>query len=384
MIAPRLMPVVLKQIVRQRTRSILTVAGVAVAMFLFCAVQSMQRGTELATQSTAKDTELIVYRKDRYCPFASRIPESYLQRMEKMPGVVSVVPMKIVVSNCRTSLDVVTFRGVPDDRFIETYGDKVKLIDGSFDEWKKRTDAVLIGETLAARRGAKVGGTLGAAGIDTYVAGIIASDEPQHQNVAYAHLAFLQRASQAGGLGIVTQFNVRVSDPSQLQPVATAIDAEFATDTEPTQTRSEKQFVARAAADVIEIVGFTRWLGWGSLAAVLALVANAIVLAVQDRIREHAVLQTLGFTGNLIARMILAESTLLAIAGALVGSIGAMLAVRLTHFSLSVDGLSIPIHADPLTIVTGIGIAVLLGIVAGMMPAWQASRREIVDCFRMV
>ena len=384
MLPIRMMPVVFKQVLRQRTRSLLTIAGVAVAMFLFCTVQAMQRGTEIATQSSAGETELIVYRKDRYCPFASRIPESYLQRIEQMPGVVSVVPMKIVVSNCRTSLDVVTFRGVPDDRFIETYGDKVKLVAGSFEEWKKRTDAVLIGETLAVRRGAKVGGTLGGAGIDTYVAGIIHSDEPQHQNVAYSHLTFLQRAAQVGGLGIVTQFNVKVADPTQMQAVAAAIDAEFAADQEPTQTRSEKQFVARAAADVLEIVGFTRWLGWGCLAAVLALVGNAIVLAVQDRIREHAVLQTLGFRGGLIARLILTESVILALIGALVGSLGALIAVNWTRFSLSVEGLSIPIEADAATVAIGVGLALLLGIVAGLMPAWQASRREIVECFRTV
>ncbi|MBI5866159.1 MAG: ABC transporter permease [Planctomycetes bacterium] len=384
MLPVRFLPVVLKQVVRQRTRSLLTVAGVAVAMFLFCTVQAMQRGTEEATQATAKDTELIVYRKDRYCPFASRIPESYLQRITAMPNVVSVVPMKIVVSNCRTSLDVVTFRGVPEDRFIETYGDKVKLIAGSFEQWRQRTDAVLLGETLAARRGLKVGERFDAAGITAYVAGVIQSDEPQHQNVAYAHLAFLQRAAKAGGLGIVTQFNVRVSDPSHLQDVAARIDAEFAADQEPTQTRSEKQFVARAATDVLEIVGFTRWLGWGCLAAVLALVGNAIVLAVQDRIREHAVLQTLGFKGHLIARLILAESALLALLGALIGSLGAAAAIRWTRLSLSVDGLSIPIHADSMTVATGLGIAIVLGVFAGMLPAWQASRREIVECFRTV
>jgi putative ABC transport system permease protein len=187
-----------------------------------------------------------------------------------------------------------------------------------------------------------------------------------------------------GGLGIVTQFNVKVSDPSQLQAIAAAIDAAFASDQEPTQTRSEKQFVARAATDVLEIVGFTRWLGWGCLAAVLALVGNAIVLAVQDRIREHAVLQTLGFKGHLIARLILAESVLLSLIGALLGSVGALLVVKWTRFSLSVEGLSIPIQADPTTLATGLGLAVLLGVVAGLVPAWQASRREIVDCFRMV
>jgi putative ABC transport system permease protein len=49
------------------------------------------------------------------------------------------------------------------------------------------------------------------------VAGVIRSDEPQDQNVAYVHLDFLQFASGSRSGGIVTQFNVRVDDPSQLE-----------------------------------------------------------------------------------------------------------------------------------------------------------------------
>ena len=63
--------------------------------------------------------------------------------------------------------------------------------------------------------------------------------------------------------GIVTQFNVRVDDPDRLDEVAAAIDTYFAPAQEPTNTSPEKAFVARAAADVIEIVGFMGWLGWG-------------------------------------------------------------------------------------------------------------------------
>lgn len=384
MIRPRMLPVVFKQVVRQRTRSLLTIAGVAVAMFLFSGIQALQRGAEAATQTSARDTELVVYRKDRYCPFASQLPESYLDQIARMPGVASVVPMKIVVNNCRTSLDVVTFRGVPEERFIDAYQSKLKLLSGSFDEWKRRSDAVLMGETLAARRGLRVGQSFDAAGVRAYVAGIVHSDEPQHENVAYAHLDFLQRASSKGGLGIVTQFNVRVTEPAQLEPVARAIDELFANDRAPTQTYPEKAFVARAAGDVLEIVRFTRWLGWGCLAAVLALVANAIILAVRDRIREHAVLQTLGYRTGLIAQLILVESSTLAFAGGLVGSALAVAALRYTSLSLSVDGLSIPISADAATLLIGLAISVALGIVAGMLPAWQASRREIVACFRAV
>jgi hypothetical protein len=109
----------------------------------------------------------------------------------------------------------------------------------------------------------------------------------------------------------VTQFAVRVNDPERLEAVARVIDDEFRHDAEPTQTSPEKAFVAQAGADVVNLVGFTHYLGWGCLIAVLALIANAIVLSVQDRIREHAVLQTLGYRSGLIARMIVAEGLLL-------------------------------------------------------------------------
>jgi putative ABC transport system permease protein len=260
-----------------------------------------------ATETTAKDTTLVVYRQNRFCPATSRLPEYYVERIAKIPGVVSVVPMKIVVNNCRTSLDVVTFRGVPEDQFVDHYVKDFKILDGSIEQWKSRTDAALLGETLASRRGLKVGDRFDAAGVTVFVAGIVHSDEPQDQNVGYVHLPFLQRSTGDRKLGVVTQFNVKVADPQKLDEVARAIDTEFARDSEPTQTSAEKAFVARAASDVINLVGFTQYLGWGCLAAVLALVGNAIVLSVQDRIREHAVLQTLGYRGSLVARLIVAE-----------------------------------------------------------------------------
>src|SRR5688572_11280341 len=234
MFSPKFIPLVVKQVVRHRTRTLLTVSGVAMAMFLFCAVQAMQGGVKEATETTAKDTTLVVYRQNRFCPATSRLPQYYGDRIAKVPGVASVVPMRIVVTNCRTSLDVITFRGVPEEQFVEKYAPTLHVIDGSTGDWQSRTDAALVGQTLARRRGWRVGDRFDAVGITAYVAGIIRSDQPQDRNVAYVHLDFLQRASGNRKLGVVTQFNVKVADPSQLEPVAAAIDAEFAKDADPT------------------------------------------------------------------------------------------------------------------------------------------------------
>ncbi|MDH3582638.1 MAG: FtsX-like permease family protein, partial [Phycisphaerae bacterium] len=293
------------------------------------------------------------------------------------------VPMKIVVNNCRASWDVVTFRGVPRDRFSQLYAPQFDIIEGSIDEWTKRSDSALLGQTLASRRGLKVGDRFDAAGITSYVAGVVRSDQPQDQNVAYVHLDFLQQSTDRK-LGTVTQFNVTVDDPHRLDDVARAIDEGFRSAEFPTTTRPEKAFVAHVTSDIVELVHFTKYLGWGCLIAVLALVGNAIVMSVQDRIKDHAVLQTLGYTGGLIGRLIVTESITLGLAGGGLGAIGALAVLRYTQFSLSADGLSIPIEADWTVLLVGLVIAVILGALAGIAPAWQASRRTIAAGFRAV
>ncbi len=379
----RFPPYIVKQVTRHRVRTALTLLGVAIAMFLFTAVQAMQTGVTKATQASANDTTLVVYRKDRFCPATSTLPQDYQRRIESIEGVVSATPIKVVVSNCRTSLDVVTFRGVPKDAFLAERSDEFEIIAGSAEDWKRRTDAALVGETLALRRNLQPGKTFDAAGITAYVAGVLRSDDPQDQNVAYTALEFVQLAGR-DQLGIVTQFNVKVAESTLLDPVSEAIDAMFLNASDPTTTMTEKAFIGRIAGDILELVAFARWLGIGCLIAVLALIANAIVLSVQSRIAEHAVLQTLGFRGWMIGVLIVGEGVLVALAGGLLGAAAALLVARVGNFALSVEGQTIPIVASPALLAAGLAICAALGLVAGLAPAWQASRRQIAQCFRAV
>jgi putative ABC transport system permease protein len=368
---------------RRPTRTGLTLASICVAMFLFVVVQALQQGVAAATQLTAADTTLVVFRENRFCPSTSRLPERYTSAIERIDGVESVIPIKIVVNNCGASLDVITYRGVPEES-IDALARDWTILDGSLEQWRARSDAAIVGERLAARRGFRVGQSFDAAGVTVTVAAIVRSGAAQDQNVAYTHLAFLQQAASRGGLGEVTQFAVRVTDPAKLEEVAAAIDETFRSDAEPTTTRPEKAFVAQAGADILEIVKFTRVLGWACLAAVLALVTNAIVLSVRDRIKEHAVLQTLGYRGGLIGRMVVAEGALLGLIGGGVGALAAYLFVRFGRFSLSNEGLSINVAADITAVLIGVLVSAGVGVLAGLAPAYQASRRQIAECFRAV
>jgi putative ABC transport system permease protein len=367
----------LKNLTRNRLRSLLTILGVAAGMFLYASVQTMQHSLSVATESSAADTTLVVYRENRFCPSTSRLPEPYLSTIERIPGVRQVIPIQIAVNNCGASLDVITFRGVPPEA-LKNYNPGINVIEGSYDDFVNRTDGALVGQHLAGRRGLSPGDKFEAVGVNVTVAGIISSDSPQDENVAYVHLPFLQQASRIG-LGIVTQFNVKVESADQLQTVADQIDQTFQADQQPTNTRPEKAFFAETAKQMIELIGFTRWLGLGAVFAVLGLVANAVLLIVRGRVKETAIFQTLGFSRFAIGLMVVIEGVLLGLVGGLIGVFGAMVFFHLKSFTLGNEGLTLALTPSATVTLTGLGVAVALGLLASLYPAWKATSRPLVQ-----
>ena len=370
----------IKQLSRNRVRSVLTVIGVAIGMFLYAAVETMQQSLSNATQASAQDNTLIVYRENRFCPSTSRLPEHYVTDIERIEGVVEALPVQIAVNNCGASLDVIAFRGVSPNT-LRDYNPSLKIISGSFEDWRSRSDAALVGEHLAKRRGLQPGDQFEAVGVRVWVAGIIQSPEPQDNNVAYVHLPFLQQASRVG-LGTVTQFNVRVKSPEMLEPVAEKIDALFAADQAPTNTRPEKAFFAQTASEMIELVSFTRWLGLGSVLAVLGLVANALLLAARSRIKESAIYQTVGFSRLSVGMLMIWEGMLLGMAGGIIGCISATLFFHFKRFTLGNEGLTLALSPSWSVVGYGLFVATILGLVASIWPAIVAAKRPIVSSLR--
>lgn len=367
----------MKNLSRNRLRSLLTIFGVAAGMFLYASVQTMQHSLSVATQSTADDTTLVVYRENRFCPSTSRLPEHYLSTIERIPGVREVIPIQIAVNNCGASLDVITFRGVPPET-LKQYNPGITVIDGSYDDFVNRTDGALVGQHLAERRGLSPGDKFEAVGVNVTVAGIITSDTPQDESVAYVHLSFLQQASRIG-LGIVTQFNVKVDSADQLQAVSDKIDETFKADQQPTNTRPEKAFFAETAKQMIELIGFTRWLGLGAVVAVLGLVANAVLLIVRGRVKETAIFQTLGFSRLAIGTMVVIEGVLLGLIGGLAGVLGAMAFFKFKSFTLGNEGLTLALSPSASVTISGLGVAMALGLLASLYPAWKATSRPLVE-----
>ena len=367
----------IKTLTRNQLRTLLTILGVATGMFLFASVETMQHSLGEATQLSADDTTLVVYRENRFCPSTSRLPEHYGPTIKKLDGVREVIPIQITVNNCGASLDVITFRGIPPGN-LKSYNPDLRIVEGNYEDFLKRSDAALVGGHFAARRALKPGDQFEAVGVKVQVAAIIESDSPQDNNVAYVHLPFLQEASRVG-LGVVTQFNVKVDSADQIDSVAAAIDETFRADQQPTSTRPEKAFFAKTAKQMIELIHFTRWLGIGAVVAVLGLVANALLLIVRGRVKETAILQTIGFSKYRISLLVVIEGLLLGLLGGLIGVLGAIAFFHFKSFTFGNEGLTLAIAPSLTVLVRGLAVAVSLGLLASLYPAWRATSKPLIQ-----
>jgi putative ABC transport system permease protein len=373
-------PYVLKGLWRHRSRTLLTVSGSAVALFVFCFVGAVQQGLARLTEDQEAQRTLIVFQENRYCPASSKLPEDYARTVEKLPGVREVIPIKVFTNNCRASLDVIVFNGLPPEKL---HGAReLTLLSGSWSEFDSRTDAAVIGQAVAQRRGLKAGQRFTIGDVTVSVVGTFRSTIPAEDNYIYTHLDFLQRTRGNSSLGTVTQFEVHVAPGADPDQLASQIDAEFKSGPVATSTRSKGVFERDTLSDLAELIGFAHWLGYACVGLVLALVATTTVMAVQDRIKEHAILQTIGVRPGRIFRLIVAESVLQSLAGGAIGVGAGMLLLTFGGFAIGAEGVTIAFRPSLNLVVTGGLVSLVVGVLAGLAPGWQAARAEIVAALR--
>jgi putative ABC transport system permease protein len=375
----KFLPYILKTLWRHRSRTILTVSGSAVALFVFCFVGAVQQGMNALQSQQQGKQSLVMFQANKFCPATSHLPQDYESKITRLDGVREVVPIQVFTNNCRASLDVIVFYGLPPQKLRGARD--FSLLSGSWNEFERNQDAAVVGRAVASRRGLTVGDKFSIGNLTVHVAGIFASGDPAEENYIYSHLDFLQRGKE-DFVGTVTQHEVLL-DPG-VDPVAKSdeIDALFRGGPVETDTRPKGVFQTKSLGDLTQLIGLAHYLGYACVGLVLALVATTSVMSVQDRIKEHAVLQTLGFTGGRVFRLVLSESALLSLAGGIVGVGAAMIVLYMSHLSVGAEAVTIAFRPSTTLALTGIGVATIVGILAGIAPGWHAARAEIVPALR--
>ena len=371
---------VLKTLWRHRTRTLLTVTGAAVAMFVFCFVGSVQEGLHRLTSGADADRSLIVFQENRFCPTSSRLPEDYARKIRELPGVRDVMPIQVWTNNCRASLDIVVFNGADPDQIQKTR--PITLTSGSWQQFATQRDAAIVGRNVAQRRGLKTGDQFSIGEISVKVAGVFSSTVPSEENLIYTSLAFLQYTRGLDSAGLVTQHEVLLTEDADADRVAAEIDASLRAGSVATKTRRKGAFQASTLSDLVDLIGFAHWLGYACVGLVLSLVATTTVMSVQDRIKEYAVLQTIGVRPFRAMRLVLAESTILCLIGGIAGTLLATGALAVGGFAIGAEGATIAFRPSYSLLVTGTAVSLLVGIAAGIAPAIQAATVPIVNALQ--
>lgn len=371
---------VIKTLLRHRTRTLLTIGGAAVAMFVFCFVEAIQEGLRKMTSESEGNRALVVYQENRFCPSTSHLPMDYAREIAKIPGVAEVMPVQVWTNNCRASLDVVVFNGV-DPQLIKRFR-KLEVIEGSAAGFETESNGALVGRTLASRRGIKAGDTFSIGPMSVKVSGIFRSPVAAEENVIYTPVSYLQMAEGTDNAGTVTLHEVMVAPDVDLNALAETIDQAMKNGPVPTKTRTRGAFMAHAVSDLVDFIRFTAWLGYACLGLVLSIVATTTVMSVQDRIKEYAVLQTLGIRPATAARLVMTESTMLCVVGGLVGAGLALAMLAWFRFAMTTEGVSLAILPSiRLGLLAGV-LSVAVGLIAGLGPAIQAAQTPIVAALR--
>ena len=376
----KFVPYILKTLWRHRSRTILTVSGSAVALFVFCFVGAVQEGmNDLQRRQKARGS-LITFQANKFCPATSHLPQDYDQQIARLEGVKEVVPVQVFTNNCRASLDVVVFYGVPPQKL--RIARDFELTSGNWSEFEQHQDAAVVGRAVASRRGINVGEKFSIGDLSVNVAGIYKSDDPAEENYIYSHLEFLQRSKGMNLVGTVTQMEILLDEGVDQVARCKEIDDTFRGGPVETDTRPKGVFQADSLGDLTQLIGMAHYLGYACVGLVLALVATTTIMSVEDRIREHAVLQTIGFSGPRVFGLVMTESVLLSIAGGIIGVAAATLTLRLSHLSVGAEAVTIAFTPSVRLAVNGLIVSAIAGTLAGVPPALRAARTEIVPALR--
>ncbi|MCK5941872.1 MAG: ABC transporter permease [Planctomycetes bacterium] len=365
-------PYVMRTAFRARTRSLLTVLGGTLAMMLFAFVRTVDDGVETLIERTSQPV-LVVFQDSRFCPLTSELPVRYQRDIEKIDGVQEVLTTLVFINSCRSNLDLVTLHGVPPDDLESLYD--LEFLAGDIADWKRRSDGALVGERLAERRGLQVGQRVRLSEVDVHVSGIVRSESAAVGNLAFVPLDLLSLARKRQGAA--TQFLVKVDPNADPEEIAAVIDERFRTDEARTDTKGMQAFVAAAIAEISEVVGFARWLGYLGVLVVALVVANTVFISAESRIGEMGVLETVGMQKRMLMALIAGEGVGLGLVGGVLGTGIVVALLTIWPVTLGVEGHGIDLSPSGRMIAQSLLAALLVGVVASIPPAFAVARRPL-------
>lgn len=383
----KLIPLAFKNILRKKTRSILTMASIVLPLFVICILGTMIRTLEADPTGGKGMFRLIVRHK---VSLANFFPEAYREPVKQMPGVAAITILNWFGGQYIDNQPRNMFQrfAVEPESFLAV-ADEITIVEGTAQDWTSDRRGVLVGSLLAKRYGWKIGdqfvlkGDIFPVNLELTVRAIFKAPD---ETSVYFNRTYVEE-SVPWAKGLVGTLWIKADSPDAVARLTRMIDESFENTPYPTKTETEKEF----QNGFISMLGNVKLvLNAISLAiglVILLIAANTMAMTARERVTEIAVLRTLGFPKSDILTMVLAESLILALIG---GGLG------LAFFSLMFPGFRQGLLESPMggfaagmklfpeVLIVGFLITLAIGLAAGLVPAFRSAQREITDGLRQV
>ncbi len=388
-------PLILKHLRKNWIRTLSTVLAMAVCIFLICTLQTVvdavNYGLHLGNASR------LVTR--HYVSLVFNLPNNYEAKIAAVPGVKNITIISWFGGMYRGDLKYFfPNMAVEPEKFLQIYPEMM-LPEEQKQAWFHDGRGCIIGRKLADKWGWKVGDTFQLESFippyrvgkpfEFVIDGIYDTDLAKYPatdlTAMYFNYKYLYEATgQKAGVGTLTEL---IDDPSHAGRISKTIDAEFENSDTQTKTETEQQFMASFIAMAGNLALLLNGIGLAVAFTILLVTANTMSIAVRERQQEIGVLKTLGFPSGLVMALILVEALLLGVMGGALGLLFASGAIRVLP-SLPYIGDVVRqfpgLGLSPKIVFYGLGVALLLGLLAGFVPALLAYRARITEVLRQV
>ena len=383
----RFLPLLWSNLKRRKARTLFTFLSIIVAFVLFGYLAAVKVAFRAGVDVAGADRMFTTHKTSIIQP----LPKSYQEQIARVPGVKAVTHASWfggVYQNPNKGFQGVFQGPVEPQDYLAMYPE-FRLPAAEREAWIADREGAIVGRKTANRFGWKVGdrvpvqGTIwrkkdGTSTWEFNIRGIYDGDKGIDTTQFLFHYDYFDEA-RSFGEGIVGWYIVRIADPKQSAAVGKTIDSLFENSPYETKTVTEKALAQSFADQIGNIGAIIRWILTAVFFTLLVVAGNTMAQSVRERTNELGVLKTLGFTNGTVLGLVLAESCALAFLG---GGIGLGLAALAISGGDPTGGY-LPIFYFPeKDAVMGAVFVILLGFVAGILPAVQAMRLRIVDALR--
>lgn len=371
----------------RRLTTVLTAGGMALVVYVFAAVLMLAEGLRQTLVQTGSPDNLVILRKGATSEVSSAIEPEKAAVLESLPGIAvdeggeTLLAREVVVL---IALDKrgggssnVTIRGIGRESL--ALRPQVRIVQGRMPRFG--VHEMVVGESLVRRfRGMGIGGTLPGALKDWRIVGVMDAGNTAFNSEIWADAEQVMQAFRREAYSIVI-FRLQHGFPLHRVSAIVENDPRLTL-----QAKIETVFYleqSEAMARFLRILGITLTVIF-SLGAVIGAMIT-MYSAVANRTREIGTLRALGFRRRAILLSFLAESLFLGLAGGCIGIFFASFMQLITISTLnfqSFSELAFKFTLTPAIFGQSLAFALLMGFIGGVLPAFRASRMNIVEALR--